>query len=237
VLAGAIGFLLTPLSASVWRVMPEMAFLQFPWRFTAVLAAVACGGIAMAMGELKLKGPVLAAGALAIASAFSLPAASAFRQECDDPDTVSARVAVFIAHSGSDPTDEYTPARADNDSLGHTNPPFWLTKDGEAKAGAGLSPGPAPMHLAIDSAAATSIVLNLRDYPAWVERLNGVAVTEKIQRDDGLVAFSVPAGHSQIDVSYETTWDHKLGDCISLASLCALFGWIGITRRRRAARV
>jgi hypothetical protein len=236
VLAGAIGFLLTPLSAAVWRVMPEMAFLQFPWRFTAVLAAVACGGIAMAMGGLKLKGPVLAAGALAIAAALSLPAASAFRQECDDPDTVAARVAVFAAKTGTDPTDEYTPANADNDSLGKTNPPFWLAKDGEAKAGAGLSPGPAPMHFAIDSAEATAIVLNLRDYPAWLERLNGVAVTEKIQRDDGVVAFPVPAGHSQIDVSYETTWDHRLGDGISVASLCGLCVLLVVSWRDQSAK-
>jgi uncharacterized membrane protein len=236
-LAGAIGFLLTPLSATVWRVMPEMAFLQFPWRFTAVLAAVACGGIAMAVGGLKLKRPVLVAGALAVASALSLPAAAAFRQECDDPDTVAARVAVFAARKGTDPTDEYTPANADNDSLGHANPPFWLAKDGEAKPPtAGFRPGTAPMHLAIDPAEATAIVLNLREYPAWVERLNGVAVTEKIQRDDGLVAFPVPAGHSQIDVVYKTTWDHRLGDGVSLACLCGLCGWHFVAGRRRAAK-
>ena len=267
VLAGAIGFLLTPWSAGIWRVMPEMAFLQFPWRFTAVLAAVACGGLGMATGALKLKWPVLAAAGLAVAAGLSLPAASAFRQECDDTDTVAARVAVFAAKTGTDPTDEYTPTDADNDSLAHGNPPFWFTKDhdaltkdndaltkerdaltkdgkglatdgkGQATDGEGrvadLSHGTAPMHFGIDTAEATAIVLNLRDYPAWVERVNGAAVSEKIQRDDGLIAFAVPAGHSQIDVDYRTTWDHALGDGISLVSLCGMCGWIGITGRRR----
>jgi hypothetical protein len=231
-LAAVIGLMLTPVSAAVWRVAPEMAFLQFPWRLTAVLAAAVCTGVALAVGRLRLSRPLLALGALAIAAGFSLPAAHLFRQECDDEDTVAARLAVFQAHAGTDPTDEYTPVQADNDSLAKSNPPFWLAQDADAPAPAAGTPGPVPMHFSLRTDEEESLVLNLRDYPAWQVRLNGQEITEKTARADGLIAFPVSPGRSRIDIAYTTTRDQRLGDGISLAAVCGALGLAAFGRRR-----
>jgi hypothetical protein len=40
-------FLLVPLSTPIWQHLPELAFLQFPWRLLTILAAVLCLGIAL----------------------------------------------------------------------------------------------------------------------------------------------------------------------------------------------
>jgi len=232
-LAAAIGVMLTPLSAGVWRIAPEMAFLQFPWRLTAVLAAAVCGAIPLALGAMRVRSAVLSAGTLVLAAAIGWPAVHQFRQECDEEDTVAARLAAFEAKAGTDPTDEYTPGEADNDALAHADPPYWFGADGDAPPPQGKA-GQVPMHFAVDASAPQALVLNLRNYPAWVVRVNGAAVREETARADGLIAFLIPAGHSRIDIVYAKTWDRRLGDGISLAALCIAFA-AGAAGRRRAS--
>ena len=230
-LALVIGLMLTPLSSSIWRVMPEMAFLQFPWRLTAVLAAAVCCVIQLAVGPVRLKPTALSVGAVVLVAAMSWPAVHPFRQDCDEEDNVSARLAVFQAKTGTDPTDEYTTGEADNDSLLHADPPFWLAQDPEAHPPQTHS-GPVPMHFVVDAEKAEALVLNLREYPAWIVRVNGVEVKDRIARADGLIAFAVVAGRSRIDIEYATTEDRRLGDGISLVALCGTLG-LAVAGRRR----
>jgi hypothetical protein len=222
VLTVAITLLLTPITTIIWTHAPELAFLQFPWRLTALLAAVLSLTIALTLTPLNLKPTSTAALTLAIAAALTYPAYTLLHQICDTEDTVPARLALFHSNQGTDPTDEYTPLNADNDSLAHTNPPYWLSPDPNAKAPANTQPGPAPTHLTMNAPAPEDIILNLRDYPAWRITLNRTPITEHIQRDDGLIAFPLPAGPATIDITYTQTIDQTLGDVISLASLALL---------------
>ncbi len=48
-----IAFLLTPPSAFLWRILPQLHFLQFPWRLCALLAVILCIAVAQAL-SLKL---------------------------------------------------------------------------------------------------------------------------------------------------------------------------------------
>jgi len=231
VLAAAIGLLLTPLSAGVWRVAPEMAFLQFPWRLTAVLAAAVCGVLPLALGAPRVRPAMAAAGAAVLAAAIGWPAVHPFQQACDDEDTVAARLAVFGAKTGTDPTDEYTPYDADNDALGHANPPYWLGENGDAPPPR-ATPGQVPMHFAVEAERAGALILNLRDYPAWVVSVNGVEVKGKTARADGLIAFPIASGHSQIDIAYRTSADRRIGDGVTLAALCGAVGLVALGWRR-----
>lgn len=236
VLAAAIGLLLTPLSASVWRVAPEMAFLQFPWRLTSVLAAAVCGVVPFCLKAFRIKNAALAAGALVLVAAIGWPTVRPFRQACEEEDTVSARLAVFVAKTGTDPTDEYTPGESNNDALRHSDPPFWLGEDGDAQPPQ-TGAGQVPMHFEIDAKTAEALILNLRDYPAWVVRLNGTVVRQRMERPDGLIAFPVAAGRSRIDIAYATTRDRSLGDGISVVALCGAIGWVAVGRRRSGSGI
>jgi uncharacterized membrane protein len=232
----AIGFLLTPLSAAVWRIAPEMAFLQFPWRWTAVLAAALSGGVALATETLRPTRTFLALGTLALVVVMALPAVHGFRQECDDEDSVAARVANFLAKTGTDPTDEYTPGDADNDALQHANPGFWLADDADTQPPQ-RDAGQVPMHFAVHTDRAKTLILNLRAYPAWRVSRDGALVEERSERADGLIAFPVPAGSSHIDIAYATTGDVKLGDGITLAALCGTLGIVATGRTRRRSGI
>jgi hypothetical protein len=219
----AITLLLTPITNFIWTHAPELTFLQFPWRLIAILAAVLSLTIALALTPLKLKPAPTAALTLVLAATLTWPAYTLFHQTCDEEDTVPARLALFHSNQGTDPTDEYTPINADNDSLAHTNPPYWLAPDPNAKAPANTQPGPAPTHLTLNSPTPEDIILNLRDYPTWRVTRNGTPITDHIQRDDGLIVLPIPAGPSTINITYAQTIDQTLGDILTLASIAILF--------------
>jgi 6-pyruvoyl-tetrahydropterin synthase related domain len=222
ILTLAIALLLTPLTAIFWNHAPELAFLQFPWRFLAILAAVFGLAAALALARVHFKPITRTLIAIAIAATLTYPAYALFHQTCDEEDTPAARQALFHSNQGTDPTDEYTPTTADNDSLAHNDPAFWLSPNPNAKAPTNTQPSPTPTHLSITSPLAEDLILNVRDYPTWYITLNGVSDFTRDQRDDGLIALPIPAGPSTITITYAHTLDQTLGDAISLIAFAIL---------------
>ena len=206
----------------IWTHAPELAFLQFPWRLLAIQAAVLALAIALALSPLKLKPATTTFLAITIAAALTYPAYQTFHQPCDPEDTVKARVTLFHSTQGTDPTDEYTPTTADNDSLAHTNPPYWLSPNPNSPAPTNAQPGPAPTRLHLNSPIAQTLILNLRNYPNWRITLNRTPITAPPQRNDGLITLPLPAGPSTIDITYNQTHDQTLGDAISAIALIIL---------------
>ena len=245
ILAAVIALMLTPLSAPIWHRLPEMAFLQFPWRLLALLGPVLALALAAALSGNKIAfttristKAILAA--LLIAAALCLPAWHLFHQFCDPEDTVPARVALFHSNAGTDATDEYTPVSADNDALKPGDPAMWLAGSPNAAPPlqtAATATRTAPLHSMIDASRAEFLILNLRAYPAWRIALSqqGIArerVSGEAARADGLIAIAVPAGRSIIDIWYVESPDQIVGDAISGVALAALL-WFAFARRTR----
>jgi hypothetical protein len=226
ILTITITLLLTPLTNIIWTHAPELAYLQFPWRLTAILAAILALTLALALSQLNLKPTTIAALTLVISAALTYPAYHLFHQTCDEEDTVQVRLALFQSNQGTEPTDEYTPTTADNDALDHNDPTYWLSTDPNAKAPANTSPGPAPTHLTINPPIPENLILDLRDYPAWRITLNGTPITDHLQRDDGLIALPIPAGPSTIDITYAQTPDQITGNILSLTSVALLLFFV-----------
>ena len=228
ILTMVITLLLTPITALIWTHAPELAFLQFPWRLIAILAAVLALATAFALPKLNLKPIPSTALTFVIAAVLALPAYAIFHQTCDEEDTVEARLALFHSNRGTEPTDEYTPITADNDSLAQTNPAWWLSTDPNAKAPVNQLPGPVPTHFAFKATQPGYLVLNLRDYPSWLVSStdsNSMALNHPnhIQRDDGLIVLPIGyAADFTIDIAYTQTRDQTLGNAISLLSIVSL---------------
>jgi hypothetical protein len=243
-LAACIALLLIPLSLPVWLHLPELAFLQFPWRLLSVLGVALALTIAIALGFIRDSRASLVLAplaALVFIGAMTAWQIHAFRQPCEVLDRPSARAQLFTTHHGVEPTDEYTPTAADNDVLRWDDPGYWLASSPSAFAPYTVpnpaativnydTPPPvnqtissiAPHHLQLNLAAPAILTLNLRDYPAWHVFRNGSLVTEHLQRDDGLLAIALPAGPSTVDVRWHRTWDQLLGDAVSILALVLL---------------
>ncbi len=244
VLTFCIGFLLTPLSLPLWHHLPELAFLQFPWRLLCVLGTTLALTVALALHSIPDTKTSLASTAIiALLFAGSMTAweISGFRQPCEAPDLPSVRAQLFASHHGVEPTDEYTPTDADNDVLRWDDPDHWLASNPAAFA-PGTVPNPAATiinydvppptdqtvsgvasrHLQLSLPQPEILILNLRDFPAWQVFRNGALVTQRLHRDDGLLAIALPAGTSVIDVRWHRTWDQILGNVISVIALLVL---------------
>jgi hypothetical protein len=224
----AIALLLTPLTTFIWKHAPELAFLQFPWRLVAILAAAFALAVAITLPPIQFKPATTAVITIVIAAVFTYPAYTTFHQTCDVEDTVQARLALFHSNQGTEPTDEYTPKTADNDSLAQTNPAWWLSTDPNAKAPANSQPAPAPTHFSFRATQPGFLILNLRDYPSWnitSTDPNSMHLNHPnhIQRDDGLIALPLYyAADYKIEIDYVQRFDQTLGDIVSLVSLMLL---------------
>jgi hypothetical protein len=236
-----IAFLLTSPSAVLWFHLPELRFLQFPWRFCIILGTTAAALLAMALprtGRL----PVIASTAIALAlpPAVTLGGNSFFRQFCHPHDAISSRVANFYSGMRYDPTDEYTPIGAAPEALQHTNPAFWM-----AAAPTDAAPQTAASnysivlarrrHFLVYTPIPRFLILSLRDYPAWQISVNGTAITSHPRRKDGLIALPVASGSSKVDIVYAYTQDQTEGWVVTaLSAVLLLFLSIPPKRRRNA---
>ncbi len=124
-LAILIAFLLTPPSAFLWRILPQLHFLQFPWRLCALLAPILSLFAAVAIRR-KFGSAQVSLAALGLAAVLITPSWILFHQSCDEEDAVPGRVALFRSGLGTEATDEYTPTNADPDALHPHDPPYWL---------------------------------------------------------------------------------------------------------------
>ena len=217
-----VAFLLTPVSLPLWRHLPELAFLQFPWRLLAILAIVAAVAAALALHRLRRLNAVIGGAAVLLSAALAVSTGTHFFQACDTGESPREALAGLPFTYTVLPTDEYTPQPADNDALRHNNPPFRLSPDPDSPAPETTKPGVAPTHLDLAVTEPTFLILNLRDYPAWQATLNGAPAPHGPARDDGLLTFNLPAGRDHLDLAYLHTPDETAGTLLSAFALLTL---------------
>ncbi len=117
----AVLLLQFPFSRPVWNLLPELRFLQFPWRWLVVLEAPMAIFVAAAVWPERI-GTRAAAHAVgcacaAVFVAMTGYAARNFYQVCDDEDAVTPMLATYRSGSGFIGTYEYEPMGADNSVL------------------------------------------------------------------------------------------------------------------------
>jgi hypothetical protein len=239
--------LLVPVSAPLWRHMPQLAYMQFPWRWLLVLAPVAT--LSVTGGVARHSRPIWLLVGVAVLCAASIVACTRrFHQYCDEQDKVSAQVALMHSGDGQEGTDEYTPRDVDNAEVDQDMPPVRvLIAPGAEEPDSGKVQNPeyqpdptaerhatitvaewSPEHrvVLLDTPAPGYAVFRLMDYPAWTVRRNGADVARRPRRDDGLLTIPVPHGRSQIDIRWHTTPDIWIGRAISLLGICVFcFVW------------
>lgn len=257
-LALVIAFLLLPFSDPLWRSLPELKFLQFPWRWLLVLGLIlaAFAGLALPAKTLTRRNIALRALVMLLLAALLTGLASKyFWQPCDDEDNVLAQLATFRG-GGFEGTDEYTAAPADNGDIQQNLPPIRLLPAADAdQADSSVAENPPwpsnraetpssqiriqrwnveHMSASMTTSAPAFAVLRLMDYPAWQVRLNGTPLVHRPRRDDGLMTIPLPAGSSRLDIRYAATPDVLLGRTFSI--FFALL-WIVLAAFRRRFRL
>ncbi len=229
-------------SAPVWHRLPELAFLQFPWRLLLPASAAAALLLAYALDRRSI---VLKLGLAAAFAAALIPWAAKTRyQPCDDEDNVPAQVALFTSGAGFEGTDEYAPAGTDNGEIQQGLPPVRLLRAPDADEGDDTAAPNPPWHPRATVAGAIQVEswspekLRVRVHPdtdAWAvlrrERwvatpvfLNGRPCGPAcVPREDGLITVHLPAGQwSVLELREVVPVDVWIGRALSLAALLLL---------------
>lgn len=246
----AVLLLQFPFSRPVWNLLPDLRFLQFPWRWLLIVEAPMAVFVASAVwpkGSASRRRRLAAATACgAIFLGLTAYAGRYLFQPCYPEDTVPGMLSVYRAGQGFMGTSEYEPIGADLSlipmnlpqaclvsdagiALGQSNQDgelVWDASQGscETTYSAGQSSG--PEHLRIHAAAARSgfLILRLRSYPAWRVKLNGRTLESLPRRMDGLIVVPVPPGPFDLAVDWTTTKDVFFARWLSGLSVLLLTG-------------
>jgi len=227
VLGAAATLLMLRPSAILWEYLPELRFVQFPWRWMGILAlAYACfGAAAVAPRRVAWIWCVVVILAMAGTATFLV------RKAWWDSDDIPSLQEAISSGKGFDGTDEYDPAGDDHSNLPAKAPPVLLlpVEGGEARA------AKAEIHIArwtaeekdlsVTSPQPLRLAIRLLDYPAWRLEINGQPVKPEFPEGTTQVILPLPAGTEGIKVGFGRTPDRTVGNALSLASLavCAAF--------------
>jgi hypothetical protein len=234
-----------PVSDVLWKHLPHLKFLQFPWRWLLALSVVMCVLAAMALR------PTLRWVSLIVILVLAAGGSVFFFQPCDEEDAVSAQIALFRSGQGTEGTDEYTPRGADNASVQQHLPLVRIlhaAQDDTADSTNGDNPEwkpGAPVSIPNRSGNAEHwvvtlwtpedgyAVLRLMDYPAWRVSVDGRQIQDRPVREDGLMAVPVTQGSHTLEVQWKTTPDILAGRALTGLTLLALAGTVALERRAR----
>jgi hypothetical protein len=260
-----VTFLLFPISRPVWQLLPEMSFLQYPWRLLETVEAP------MAIFVIAASWPCTKSGrawVIALCSAAFLASTvftgSVFFQVCYPEDTVASTVAAYRAGAGFEGMWEYEPPGGDDSNIARNLPdaclvsdptialgkpdpddpsanPIWAPDEGTCQAtfadigGAQTNPEQRRFHATF--AHAGFLVLRLIRFPAWSIRINGKPVTDRPKRDDGLIAMPVPQGTVDLTLDWISTPDVVCGRWVTIISILLLIALCLLERRSKVPRL
>jgi hypothetical protein len=257
----AILFLQFSFSRPVWNLLPELRFLQFPWRWLLVLEAPMAIFFAAAVDCSRVGRRIAVAIACsAVFLSMTSLATMTFFQPCDDEDAVLPMLDTYRSGQGFIGTDEYEPIGAENALLATNLPLACLVSDPETHLGvsSGTPDVPPDWEAGQGSCEATFsasnaqaehlripaniphpgyLVLRLRTYPAWRVTVNGRPVAELPQREDGLMTVPVSQGSVVVNADWTTTFDMLVGRWLSGLFLLLLAAVYWLERKPKRARL
>jgi uncharacterized membrane protein YhaH (DUF805 family) len=252
-------------SRPVWNLLPELRFLQFPWRWLVMLEAPMAIFLVAAVwprGSARgLRRAAVGAGFAAVFVVMTAYAGRSLAQACDDEDAVAGMLSAYRAGAGFIGSFEYEPIGADIALIATGLPEACLVTDPNAELGKPAADPDAPpvynaalkscdatyavadnsqpehLRIAAETAHPGYLILRLRTYPAWLVKVNGRDVDSLPSRKDGLMAVPVPQGALTLGVDWTTTTDVMVGRGLSTLSVLTLTGLCLFERRRSRAHL
>ncbi|MGC2111028.1 MAG: 6-pyruvoyl-tetrahydropterin synthase-related protein [Candidatus Korobacteraceae bacterium] len=225
--------LMLPITALAYRLMPDLRFVQFPWRWLMVVGVAYAVLVVAAIPRFRGKPWVYALLFAGLIAGCNL----ALQPRCDPADTPLVIYETYRTGYGYMGTDEYVPAGGDNYEIKPDFPEFRLRGEAGSAAPAGARVtlslwSPYRKQMTVELPRPASIVLRLMNYPAWRATVNGSQVLTQSDDPTGRMVIALPAGHSDVDVGFGRTSDRWLGDGISLAAVGVLLGFWYVGRER-----
>jgi 6-pyruvoyl-tetrahydropterin synthase related domain len=232
--------LMLSISSPLWNILPQLRFMQFPWRWMLCLGVPFTLLTVLGVRRWAVRLAIYLA-ALCVLVFAGLHFQPPWWDNAAELGAMRATVATGMGYEGSD---EYTPIGADPASVDKNA--RRVTVSGPAHAAIRVSDWSAEHKLfTAEMSAPDNLVLHLFDYPAWRVEVNGERVQPKTLEDTGQMLVPVEAGANRVQISFVRTWDRRVGGWISLLALILIFvstqyevslTWIPTRARRNNAK-
>jgi uncharacterized membrane protein len=215
-------------SVFFWEHLPKLRFVQFPWRWMAILAVPYAYFLAAAMARRR-RGWVWGAAVIIVVAGT----ATFLMQKAwwDSEDLPVLREAI-ANDRGFEGTDEYDPLGDDHTNLPEKAPRVQILPTDDAggsapKAEVGIERWTAEERvLRVASHQPLRVGLRLLNYPAWRVEVNGKAVTPQRAETNGQMILRLSPGTQRITARLLRTPDRKLGMAVSLTALLTILAFL-----------
>ena len=233
-------FLMLPPSAFLWRHLPELKFLQFPWRWLLPL------NFAFAFFAATVRGRHKWLWLLMLICALWTTGATVVADTSWDSDDLSTTVADVAAGRGYDGIEGFEPRGAKTDELDEENP-----RVGEIDPETGDINEPEAAQVKIQSWSTEykafdaksdeplTLALKLLNYPAWQVRVDGQVTLAESAIETGQIVIHLNRGAHRVEIQFQRTRDRTIGAIISAVFAVGLLLAVGLgfarERRKKAA--
>jgi 6-pyruvoyl-tetrahydropterin synthase related domain len=238
-LAAAATLLMMNPATFLWKVLPKLRFVQFPWRWMSILAAAFVWFLAAVIVRSRLRWIWIATTTVVLVTTGVF----FVRHTWWDADDVPALQFVVANGQGFEGTDEYDPVGDDHYNLPTKGPqPLAVIL---ANASASLVPRVTKVTIdrwtaeekiiRAESSEPARLALHLLNYPAWRIEINNSASSAEPPTDTNQMIVPIPAGQSTIRVHFTRTLDRTLGLFLSLLSALISGILLVVSRSQHAA--
>jgi hypothetical protein len=219
-LGGFAALLMLPVSLIFWRFLPELRFVQFPWRLMSVLALCAT-----VFTTTSARGWLRWAWLAIVAITIMASARYLVKNAWWDTEDMPALQTAMKDGAGFEGTDEYDPIGDDHTDLAQEAPrakflPSPADPEGNQEGRIVVENWIAEHRaLHIVTRRPRHLALHLLNYPAWRVTLNGSSISAQHPRTTRQMIIQVPAGESELHIDFTRTSDRAAGGLVSFASL------------------
>jgi hypothetical protein len=214
----------------LWEHLPELRYLQLPWRWLLCLNVAFALLVTMASRRWLVRFVICVAMFAVLAFVWHRVQSPWWEAAADFDEMVEQQ----RSGAGYEGTDEYVPVGAD---------PYEIKRDAPLVAlNDSLAPG-SFQRISIQQWSAESkvftaevdrpgqLVLRLFNYPAWRTEVNGRIVTTATRDITGQMLIPVQAGENRVQIAFTRTRDRTVGGIISGATVLFLGGLVMLRRR------
>ena len=228
-------------SSLLWELLPELRFIQFPWRWTGMVAVPYSFFAAAALARARVRWIWASVLILAVAGTATF----LVRKAWWDSDDIPALEDAIRSGQGFDGTDEYDPISDDRTDLPQKAPELELLPAQDAQ--------PSPPRVEIRMVRRTAeerellltsphpgrLAIRLLDYPAWRVLVNGRPVKPQSRGTTTQMILPLPAGTNRIEITFVRTLDRTVGSWLSSVgglALAAAFWGVPLEEFRKGFR-
>ena len=243
-----------PVSGPLWRHLPELAFLQFPWRWLGPLSIAFAFFAAASLARLtpgRNQRIATAALVLVIAVAAALIGTSTWWNS-EDAALIAGEIRAGHGYQG---VDEYQPVGDDLYNLPNATPdaeelpdvpatPDLELFDSEAGQLARVPPNvrihtdvwtSVHKRFSVSSAEPLTLAPRLLNYPAWQVRVDDALAHTDSAPETAQMLVPLPPGDHRVEIDFARTPDRTLGDTLSAVSALGILAFALICRGRGKA--